>query len=29
VTVDLAPGAVRRLSIPGSDGLLVLRVSKD
>jgi hypothetical protein len=29
VTVDLAPGAVRRLSTPGSDGLLVLRVAKD
>jgi hypothetical protein len=29
VTVDLAPGAVRRLSTPGSDGLLVLRVARD
>jgi hypothetical protein len=29
VTVDLAPGAVRRLSTPGSDGLLVLHVQKD
>jgi hypothetical protein len=29
VTVDLGPGAVRRLSTPGSDGLLVLRVTRD
>jgi len=29
VTVDLAPGALRRLSTPGSDGLLLLRVSRD
>lgn len=29
VTVDLGPGAVRRLSTPGSDGLLVLRVARD
>jgi hypothetical protein len=29
VTVDLAPGAVRRLSTPGSDGLLVLRIARD
>jgi hypothetical protein len=29
VTVDLGPGAVRRLSTPGSDGLLVIRVAKD
>lgn len=29
VTVDLGPGAVRRLSTPGSDGLLVLRIAPD
>jgi hypothetical protein len=29
VTVDLAPGAIRRLASPGSDGLLLLRVSRD
>jgi hypothetical protein len=29
VTVDLGPGALRRLSTPGSDGLLVLRIVRD
>jgi hypothetical protein len=29
VTVDLAPGAVRHLATPGSDGLLVIQIRRD